>query len=167
MLLSIWSRTWIGWWSLLPVGAVVAWLFVNPRVFPPVREPRSWAARGIYGERAWVQDRDLVPPDHRKVLRLLVALGVIGFGMIFWGLIALEVWPTVFGATVVVVAQLWRIDRFGWLWERRRAPGPDRRCGRGCQPGISRARPPEPPQPITNRLAGSLPRGLFPPRRRR
>ena len=31
--------------------------------------------------------------------------------------VGLAVWPTVFGATLVV-AQLWRIDRFGWLWER-------------------------------------------------
>lgn len=120
-LLAIWSRTWIGWWSLVPTGAVVIWLFINPRAFPPVCEPRSWAARGIYGERAWLQDRDLVPPDHRKVLRLLVTLGLVGFGLILWGLIALEVWPTVFGTTMVVVAQLWRIDRFGWLWERHRA----------------------------------------------
>ena len=57
MLLAVWSRTWIGWWSLLAVGVVVVWLFVNPRAFPPVREPRSWAARGVYGERAWVQNR--------------------------------------------------------------------------------------------------------------
>ncbi|WP_329792148.1 DUF6653 family protein [Lentzea sp. DG1S-22] len=121
LLLAIWSRTWIGWWSLLAVAAVVVWLFVNPRAFPPVREPRGWAARGIYGERAWVRHRDLVTPDHRAVLRLLVTLGVIGFGTIIWGLIALEVWPTLFGATVVVIAQLWRIDRFGWLWERHEA----------------------------------------------
>lgn len=24
-------------------------------------------------------------------------------------------WPTIFGATLIVLAQLWRIDRFGWL----------------------------------------------------
>jgi hypothetical protein len=121
MLLAIWSRTWIGWWCLVPVAAVVVWLFINPKAFPPVDEPRSWAARGIYGERAWVRDRDLVPPDHRGVLRLLVSLGTIGFGMILWGLIALQLWPTVFGTTLIVLAQLWRIDRFNWLWERHQA----------------------------------------------
>jgi hypothetical protein len=121
MLLAIWSRTWIGWWCLVPVAAVVVWLFINPKAFPPVDEPRSWAARGIYGERAWVRDRGLVPPDHRGVLRLLVSLGTIGFGMILWGLIALQVWPTVFGTTLIVLAQLWRIDRFNWLWERHQA----------------------------------------------
>jgi hypothetical protein len=117
MLLAIWSRTWIGWWSLLPIAAVIVWLFVNPSAFPPV-EPSSWAARGIYGERAWVRHKTMVPPDHRAVLRVLVTLGLVGFGFMAWGLIALELWPTVFGATVAIMAQLWRIDRFGWLWER-------------------------------------------------
>ena len=122
MLLAVWSRIWIGWWSVLPAAAaVIVWLFVDPRAFPPVSEPRSWAARGIYGERARVRNRDLVPPDHRVVLRSLVAVGVIGFGLVLWGVIALEVWPTVFGATLVVMAQLWRIDGFGWLWERHQA----------------------------------------------
>ncbi|MCP3803120.1 hypothetical protein NLX83_27970 [Allokutzneria sp. A3M-2-11 16] len=117
MLLAIWSRTWIGWWSLLPIAVVIVWLIVNPWAFPPVR-PDSWAARGIYGEHAWVSHPDRVPPDHRRVARLLMAVGACGFALITWGLIALEVWPTVFGATLVVLAQLWRIDRFGWLWER-------------------------------------------------
>jgi hypothetical protein len=52
------------------------------------------------------------------VLRFQVALGLVGFGLVVWGLVRLDLWPTVFGATLVTVAQLWRIDRFGWLWER-------------------------------------------------
>ncbi|EME51205.1 DUF6653 family protein [Amycolatopsis decaplanina] len=116
MLLAIWSRTWIGWWCLAPIAAVVVWLFLNPSAFPPV-EPRSWAARGIYGERIWTHDKSSVPPDHRQVLRVLVVLGLTGFGLITRGLMALDLWPTLFGATVVIMAQLWRIDRFGWLWQ--------------------------------------------------
>jgi len=118
MLLAIWSRVWIGWWCLLPIAVVIVWLIINPRAFPPVDSPRGWTERGIYGERTWLQHRDVVPPDHRAVLRLLVAAGSVGFALIIWGLVALLVWPTVFGATLVVGAQLWRIDRFGWLWER-------------------------------------------------
>ncbi|ASR37641.1 hypothetical protein BAY61_24515 [Prauserella marina] len=117
MLLAIWSRTWIGWWSLVPIAAVIIWLFVNPSVFPPVG-PDSWAARGIYGERAWVRHGNQVPPDHQRIMRLLVAVGLCGFALIAWGLVALQVWPTAFGTTLVILTQLWRIDRFGWLWER-------------------------------------------------
>ncbi|MCP2245841.1 DUF6653 family protein [Lentzea aerocolonigenes] len=118
MLLAIWSRTWIGAWCLVPIFVVVVWLWLNVKVFPPVSAPRSWTERGIYGERAWLEKRVAIPPDHRAVLRLLVAAGSVGFALIIWGLVALQVWPTVFGATLVVGAQLWRIDRFGWLWER-------------------------------------------------
>lgn len=117
MLLAIWSRAWVGWWCLVPIGLVVVWLFVNPWVFGPIERPRSWASRGIYGEKAWLRDRDLVQPDHRVVLRLLVALGLAGVGLIVWGLVALAVWPTVYGATLLILAQLWRIDRFVRLWE--------------------------------------------------
>ncbi|MEV0649430.1 DUF6653 family protein [Phytomonospora sp. NPDC050363] len=116
MLAAIWSRTWIGWWSLLPIAAVVVWLWLNPRAFPPVDSPRSWTARGIYGERRWLADKSAISADHRGVLRLLIGLGVAGFAMIAWGLVALEIWPTVFGATLVVVGQLWRIDRLGLFY---------------------------------------------------
>lgn len=118
MLLAIWSRTWIGWWCLVPVALVLVWLVLNVKVFPPVDSPRGWTERGIYGERAWLENRALVSSDHRAVVRFLVVVGSAGFALITWGLVALAVWPTVFGATLVVGAQLWRIDRFGWLWER-------------------------------------------------
>ncbi|MER6950517.1 DUF6653 family protein [Nonomuraea sp. NPDC000554] len=120
MMLAIWSRTWIGWWALAPVALVVVWLVVNPHAFPPVERPESWAAKGIYGEKMWLLDRALVAGDHRKVQRLLVAVGLAGFALLIWGLVALEVWPAVFGASLVVLGQLWRIDRLGQLYERHR-----------------------------------------------
>ena len=111
MIVAIWSRVWLGWWCLVPVGAVIVWLWLNPHVFAPVETPTSWAAKGIYGEKLWLKERDRVPPDHLKVLRLLVPIGVAGFVLLGYGLVALEVWPTVFGASLIVLAQLWRIDR--------------------------------------------------------
>lgn len=116
MILAIWSRDWIGWWALVPVGLVVVWLALNPHAFPAVERPESWTAKGIYGERMWLRDRSLVAGDHRKVQRLLVVIGATGFGLLVYGLVVLEVWPTVFGATLITVGQLWRIDRLGQLY---------------------------------------------------
>ncbi|MGW0435615.1 DUF6653 family protein [Micromonospora sp. NPDC003197] len=121
LLLGIWSRTWIGWWCLVPIAMVVVWLWINPHVFPPVDEPRTWTAKGIYGERLWAERGGRLPEGHQSVLRLLVLTGLAGFGLLAWGLVQLEVWPTVFGGTLVVVVQLWRIDRFTWLYERSTA----------------------------------------------
>lgn len=117
MLLAIWSRTWLGWWCLVPIAVVVAWLWINPHAFPAIERPTSWAARGIYGEKLWLHHRDLVPAAHKAVLRLLIVTGTAGFALLIWGLIALDIWPTVFGATLIVMGQLWRIDRFGLLYD--------------------------------------------------
>jgi hypothetical protein len=54
-ILAIWSRTWFGWWALVRVGLDIVWLWLNPHIFPAVKEPRSWAARDIYGEKLWLR----------------------------------------------------------------------------------------------------------------
>ncbi len=59
-------------------------------------------------------------------------------GLMAYGLIALVAWPTVFGAVVLVVAQLWRIDRFSLLFEQQLSPAESessrrvRSAGLGC-----------------------------------
>lgn len=37
--------------------------------------------------------------------------------MMAWGLMRLHAWLTLLGAVVLVLAQLWRIDRFSTLYE--------------------------------------------------
>ena len=120
MILAIWSRVWLGWWCLAPVEAVVVWLWLNPHVFHPVETPTSWAAKGIYGEKIWLKERGRVPADLRAVLRLLAVVAAVGFANLAVGLITLMVWPTVFGASLIVLGQLWRIDRLGLFFEDQR-----------------------------------------------
>jgi hypothetical protein len=117
-ILAIWSRTWIGWWCLVPLALVVVWLWLNTRLFSPVAAV-GWTARGIYGEWLWLQDRARTPSGHRTVLRRLIYVGLAGVLLIAWGLYRLEIWPTAFGLSLLVLAQLWRIDRFGLLYEDR------------------------------------------------
>jgi hypothetical protein len=117
LVLAVWSRTWIGWWCLLPLAVVVVWLWLNPRVFAPVDHPTRWASKGIYGEMVWARRRAEVPPAHRTAFRLIAVPGVVGIGLLVWGLVALDVWPTVTGVALVVLAQLWRIDRLVWMHE--------------------------------------------------
>lgn len=83
MVFAIWSHVWIGWWALLPVGLVAVWLLLNPNVFPPVVASRGWAAKGIYGERLWLQSKsDALPARHRSVLRWLTVPGVAGLTLL-------------------------------------------------------------------------------------
>jgi hypothetical protein len=105
-ILAIWSRTWFGWWALVPLGLVIVWLWLNPHVSPAVREPRSWAARGIYGERLWLNEPESVPPDCRSLLHWLIIPGVAGILLLVWGLVQLELWPTIFGTTLVTITTM-------------------------------------------------------------
>ena len=52
MVLAIWSRFWIGWWALAPVAALAVFAMVNPRLFPPPRNPDNWASRATFSPRA-------------------------------------------------------------------------------------------------------------------
>jgi hypothetical protein len=45
MILAIWSRVWLGRWCLVPIAAVIVWLWLNPRVFAPVENPTGWHLR--------------------------------------------------------------------------------------------------------------------------
>jgi hypothetical protein len=125
MISAIWSRVWLGWWAMVPVAAVVAWLLFNPHIFAPVREPRSWAARGIYGEKFWLHHRSDVPPGYQAAFHWLAVPALAGVALLVWGLACLSIWPTLFGATLIVLAQLWRIDRLGMLYEEHVAKSQD------------------------------------------
>ena len=96
-----------------PIGAVVLWLWWNPHAFAPVDKPVAWSSRGIYGERLWLQDRSRMPAGFAVVQRIWVVGAVTGAVLLAWGLGALLIWPTAFGAVLVVYGQLWRIDRLG------------------------------------------------------
>jgi hypothetical protein len=65
----------------------------------------------------WARRPADVPAAHRVAFRLIATPGVIGIGLTACGLIALEVWPTVLGVALVVLAQLWRIDRLVWMYD--------------------------------------------------
>jgi hypothetical protein len=114
--LAAWSRVWIGWWAVLPLALLLAWLWLNPRAFPPPGRWDAWMTRGVLGEQLWVaRDAVKLPPHHRRMPHLLAAFGGLGLAFLLWGIIMLEFWPTLLGLTVVILAKLWFIDRMVWL----------------------------------------------------
>jgi hypothetical protein len=116
-ILAVWSRIWLGWWSLIPISVVIGWLYLNVFIFSPIAIPRSWASKGIYGEKLWLSKRTKIPKHYADVQRWLIILGIVGMLMVVWGLFQLHAWISLLGAVVLIFAQLWRIDRFSTLYE--------------------------------------------------
>jgi hypothetical protein len=114
--LAVWSRAWIGWWALLPAALLLAWTWVNPRIFPPPRSTGNWSSRAVLGERLWLARNEVpVPPRHRVVPRLLTALSAAGGLLVAIGLVRLLPWATLTGLAVAMLAKFWFLDRMTWL----------------------------------------------------
>jgi hypothetical protein len=118
VILAVWSRNWWGPWSWAPIAASIAWMWANPRVFRRPKSMNSWASRGVLGERVWL-NRDVVPiPErHCVVPHLLNGVTAIGAAFVVWGLLELDMWPTVLGSALVYGGKLWFLDRMVWLFE--------------------------------------------------
>ena len=118
LVLALWSHTWLGWWALLPIAALSVWVWLNPRMFPKPCTTDSWGARVTFGERLWLnRDRVPVPPRHRMVPHLLIAIAGIGGVLAFGGALATALVPTLVGTALLYLGKLWFCDRMVWLWE--------------------------------------------------
>ena len=82
------------------------------------RTTRSWASRGVLGERVWL-NRDVVPvpAHHRRVPHVLNSLTASGSALVIFGLVDLAVWPTLTGALLIYCGKFWFLDRMVWLFE--------------------------------------------------
>lgn len=136
LILAVWSRAWLGWAALVPVAGALLWTWLNPRVFAPPVSFDHWTSKSVLGERVWL-NRDVVPvpAHHRTAPNVLSAVGGIGVLFVAWGVVALEAWPTLFGAALVYAGKLWFLDRMVWLWHDTRDATEEDRPGTSIPPG--------------------------------
>src|SRR3954464_12976869 len=82
---AIWTYTWIGWWSLVPVGVVCVWTAINPKVFPPPSSLEHWASKAVLAEPIWANRKKVaVPKRHRTAPAVLTAINALGLPFIVW-----------------------------------------------------------------------------------
>jgi hypothetical protein len=122
--LAVWSRDWIGWWSLAAVVAVLAFMMVNPLLFAAPRSTRNWASRSVFGEHVW-SDRDTVelPRQFRtsRVPAVSTAIQVAGVALLAYGLVELDLLTVLAGLVLGQTAKAWYLDRMVLLYEDMKA----------------------------------------------
>ena len=115
---AVWSLHWIGWWSLLPIAAAAAWTWLNPRLFAPPPTTASWAARGVLGERAFINRKTVpIPTEHARVAWLTTAFSALFLAIGIAGLVVESFWAAFAGWHAAVLAKMWFVDRMVWLWD--------------------------------------------------
>ena len=99
----------LGWalWPLL--AALAAWIWVNPRAFPPPRDRDGWSARAVRGERIWLAAPDRRAPPFRAAT-LRAPIPGLGLPLWIWGLWAGEPLAAWAGAGLVIALKLWFLD---------------------------------------------------------
>jgi hypothetical protein len=115
--LAVWSWHWIGWWSLVPISAMVLFLVVNPWLFPPPRTTRNWASMAVLGEQVWLSEqRTFLPQQFPHVFYSIVALSFANVLALVWGIWSSDMVLTIVSIINVLVAKSWSNDRMVWLF---------------------------------------------------
>lgn len=131
---AIWSRTWLGYWSLIPIAFALWWIWFNPRAFSPANDDDAWITKCVLGERLWSKRKQMpVPERHRTVPNVLNIVSLTGFPFLIWGLVSSQPWPTALGVVLIAGAKLWYIDRMAILYEDMVSANPELRYRRPAQ----------------------------------
>ncbi|MEM8952186.1 MAG: DUF6653 family protein [Pseudomonadota bacterium] len=120
IVLALWSRVWIGWWSLVPLALALFWTWYNPRAFPPSDKKDGWAFKGTQGERLFLNRRRVpIPNHHQSMAKILTLLSSIGLGILIYGVVVLDPWATLFGLLFAITTKVWFVDRMVWMYDEQ------------------------------------------------
>jgi len=120
VILAFWSREWLGIWFLIPAAVVFAWAWINPRIFPKPKSTKHWISKGVFGEKILTDSKDKqigIPQHHREAAGITTAISIVGLPILIYGLVVLEIWPTLLGAVIAILGKTWYVDRMVWLYE--------------------------------------------------
>jgi hypothetical protein len=118
--LAIWTRDWIGWWSLVPIALSIVFMMINPLLFKEARSTRNWASKAVFGERIWSDRNDVdIPAKYRgsKVFALTYTVQFLGLAVLAYGLVRLDVLATLTGMVLCQTAKGWYLDRMVLMFE--------------------------------------------------
>jgi hypothetical protein len=119
LFLALWSHVWLGWWALVPIALVAAWLWANPRLFPPPACRDGWMTRGVRGERLWVAGAADAAPGVRWILGGQAVFTAVGLA----GVAATDFWAGLLGLHAGAAMKLWFLDRMVGVYDAHREPG--------------------------------------------
>ena len=118
LILAIWSRTWIGYYSLIPIIILILWLLINPTLFKKPKSIDNWGSKAVIGEKHWSERKNIsVLKHHKTPIMILTIIQTIGGIILMIGLWRLEINLTIIGTITVYLSKMWFLDRMVWIFE--------------------------------------------------
>ncbi len=69
LILAVWSRVWLGWYSLIPIILLIIWTLVNPVIFPIGTIFIYLAKMWFLNRMVWVYMEMKHHPEYRQIWR--------------------------------------------------------------------------------------------------
>lgn len=118
LILAIWSRVWLDWYSLIPIFIIIFWLLINPTLFKKPKSFDNWGSKSVLGEKYWSERKNNPVPKHHKIpITILTIIQTIGGIILIIGLWKLEINLTIIGTITVYLSKMWFLDRMVWVYE--------------------------------------------------
>ena len=78
------------------------------------------------GKRVWLNRKKIPVPEHHKILpNILSVVSSAGMILCIFGIIKLQIWPTMFGVAVAYLGKSWFLDRMVWLYDEMKDNNPE------------------------------------------
>jgi len=123
--LAIWSRVWLGWWSLALLALIAVWTWANPRVFSRPHSTRHWSSRSVLGERLWLERKKIALTARERLMpHVGNFISLIGLVVMAYGLIDLVVWATVVGTVLTIGGKLYFLDEMTRIYAAHKDEDP-------------------------------------------
>ena len=119
LVLSFWSRVWLGWWSLMPILISLSWMIFNPIVFGKPKSTKNWASKSVLGERIYInRDKMDIPEGHKNgINNLLNAISFLGLCITIWAIIVFSIYGAVLGLLLALILKACYLNRMVKLYE--------------------------------------------------
>lgn len=115
--LAIWSRQWIGSWSLTVLFGLLIWLWLNPRIFRKPKSTNNWSSKATFGERILLRRSETaIPTHHAHAITVLKSVTTLGLLPLIYGLWQFDMAMTLLGLVTVYFGKFWFLDRMVWLY---------------------------------------------------
>ncbi len=122
LVLAIWSRMWLGWDALYPLGLCLFWIWLNPRLFNPPKSTDNWASKGVMGEQLFLKRKTLaLPKSHIETGHRLVIVSIVGAMIMTYGLWYFDLVFTISGTLIAMAGKVWFVDRMVKLYDEVQA----------------------------------------------
>jgi hypothetical protein len=116
--IAFYSRLWIGWYCLIPVILLGIWTKINPKFFPKPKHTNTWASKGVFGERVWLNDKKIKIPKHHKLAAKILTFSMIVSSIILvYAIYSFNLMLTIGFTIISNLLKLWFVDRMVWLYE--------------------------------------------------